>query len=25
VNKLDENSAQFILQGVLDYYHKKNT
>ena len=23
--KLDENSAQFILQGVLDYYHKKNT
>ena len=24
VNKLDENSAQFILQGVLDYYHKKN-
>ena len=25
VDKLDENSAQFILQGVLDYYHKKNT
>ena len=25
VNKLDENSAQFILQGLLDYYHKKNT
>ena len=25
VNKLDENSAQFILQGVLDYYMKKNT
>ena len=25
VNKLDENSAQFILQGVLDYYQKKNT
>tara|TARA_B100000945_G_scaffold213855_1_gene172255 strand:+ start:17 stop:481 length:465 start_codon:yes stop_codon:yes gene_type:complete len=25
VEKLDENSAQFILQGVLDYYHKKNT
>ena len=25
VSKLDENSAQFILQGVLDYYHKKNT
>ena len=24
VKKLDENSAQFILQGVLDYYHKKN-
>ena len=23
--KLDENSAQFILQGILDYYHKKNT
>ena len=23
--KLDEHSAQFILQGVLDYYHKKNT
>ena len=23
VKKLDENSAQFILQGVLDYYHKK--
>ena len=25
MKKLDENSAQFILQGVLDYYHKKNT
>ena len=25
VKKLDENSAQFILQGVLDYYNKKNT
>ena len=25
VMKLDENSAQFILQGVLDFYHKKNT
>jgi len=25
VSKLDENSAQFILQGVLDFYHKKNT
>ena len=25
VKKLDENSAQFILQGTLDYYHKKNT
>ena len=25
VSKLDQNSAQFILQGVLDYYHKKNT
>ena len=25
VEKLDENSAQFILQGVLDYYNKKNT
>ena len=25
VRKLDENSAQFILQGVLDYYNKKNT
>ena len=23
--KLDENSAQFILQGVLDFYHKQNT
>ena len=23
VRKLDENSAQFILQGVLDFYHKK--
>ena len=25
VSKLDQNSAQFILQGVLDYYHKENT
>ena len=25
VKKLDENAAQFILQGALDYYHKKNT
>ncbi len=25
VQKLDENSAQFILQGVLDYLSKKNT
>ena len=25
VKKLDENSAQFILQGILDYYHKENT
>ena len=25
VRKLDQNSAQFILQGILDYYHKKNT
>ena len=25
VKKLDENSAQIILQGILDYYHKKNT
>ena len=25
VKKLVENSAQFILQGILDYYHKKNT
>ena len=25
VKKLDENSAQFILQGVLDYFSKKNT
>jgi len=25
VKKLDKNSAQFILQGILDYYHKKNT
>ena len=25
VKKLDENSAQFILQGVLDFYHEKNT
>ena len=23
VKKLDENSAQFILQGLLDFYHKK--
>ena len=23
VEKLDENSAQFILQGLLDFYHKK--
>ena len=23
VSKLDENSAQFILQGVLDFYNKK--
>ncbi len=23
--KLDENSAQFILQGMLDYFHNKNT
>ena len=21
--EIDENSAQFILQGVLDFYHKK--
>ena len=25
VNKLDQNSAQFILQGLLDFYQKKNT
>ena len=25
VKKLDENSAQFILQGALDYLKKKNT
>tara|TARA_B100000401_G_C52188266_1_gene431112 strand:+ start:36 stop:500 length:465 start_codon:yes stop_codon:yes gene_type:complete len=25
VKKLDENSAQFILQGLLDFYNKKNT
>ena len=25
VKKLDENSAQFILQEILYYYHKKNT
>ncbi|MFL2852358.1 MAG: Holliday junction resolvase RuvX [Candidatus Pelagibacter sp.] len=25
VSKLDQNSAQFILQGVLDYLVKKNT
>ena len=25
VKKLDENAAQFILQGVLDYFNKKNT
>ena len=25
VKKLDENSAQFILQGALDYITKKNT
>ena len=25
VKKLDQNSAQFILQGLLDFYHKKNT
>ena len=25
VEKLDENSAQFILQGFLDYFSKKNT
>ena len=25
VSKLDENSAQFILQGALDYFTKKNT
>ncbi len=25
VSKLDQNSAQFILQGVLDYLAKKNT
>ena len=25
LKKLDENSAQFILQGLLDFYNKKNT
>ena len=25
ISKLDENSAQFILQGALDYLTKKNT
>ena len=25
VSKLDENSAQFILQGALDYFTKENT
>ena len=25
VKKLDQNAAQFILQGVLYFYHKKNT
>jgi putative Holliday junction resolvase len=25
VNKLDQNSAQFILQGALDYLTKENT
>ena len=25
VKKLDENYDKFILQGILDYYHKKNT
>ena len=25
ISKLDENSAQFILQGVLDYLTKENT
>ena len=25
VDKLDKNSAQFILQGALDFFHKKNT
>ena len=25
IKKLDQNAAQFILQGVLDFYHKKNT
>ena len=25
VKKLDENSAQFILQGALDYFTKENT
>ena len=24
-SKLDENTAQFILQGFLDFYHKNNT
>ena len=25
ISKLDENSAQFILQGALDYFTKENT
>ncbi len=25
ISKLDENSAQFILQGALDYLTKENT
>ena len=25
VKKLDQNSAQFILQGLLDYFNKNNT
>ena len=25
LKKIDENSAQFILQGFLDYLSKKNT
>jgi len=25
VQKLDENAAQFILQGALDYLNKNNT